>query len=126
MEQFEDYLLEGSRKHGPVCPVWMEERTGALTHHSVQHRVARHVAQQRGPRPHHIRIARLQETGYLWQALFLYSNQLTHTIRHLREKIQGGVGLWPPGTIVSGEADNPKQKQTNKHLKPTNQPTKNP
>jgi hypothetical protein len=73
-EQFEDDLLEGSRKHGCACPVWMEERTGALTHHSVQHRVARHVAQQRGSGPHHIRIARLQETGDLWQALFLYSN----------------------------------------------------
>lgn len=52
MEQFENDLLEGSSKHRPMCSMRM--RGQHLTHHSVQHRVAGHVAQQRGPGPHHI------------------------------------------------------------------------
>lgn len=58
----------------------------ALTHHSVQHRVAGHIAQEGGSRPYHIRVARLQEAGDLWQALFLESNQLAHATGHLRKK----------------------------------------
>lgn len=59
---------------------------GALTHCSVQHRVAGHVAQEGGPGPHHIRVARLQEASNLWQALFLEPNQLAHAAGHLRKK----------------------------------------
>lgn len=58
----------------------------ALTHHSVQHGVAGHVAQEGGSGPHHIRVARLQEASNLWQALLLEPDQLAHATGHLRKK----------------------------------------
>lgn len=68
---------------------------GALTHHPVQCGVAGHIAQQRGSRPHHIRVAGLQQAGDVGQALLLQPDQLAHAAGHLGKRTSEALAGLP-------------------------------